>query len=65
MTKAKFNLSEINWAKKILSQPAYIMPVGKNSHELANDVMARAMDRMVLENPVRVNPETNVLEFTA
>ena len=65
MTKAEFNIWSVEWAKKILSQPAYIMPVGRDSHELANDVMARAMDRMILENPVKVNQETGLLEFTA
>ena len=58
MTKAEFNLYEIDWANRLLSQPAYTMPNGKDSHTVAYEVKNKAMDRMIMENPLRHNGTT-------
>lgn len=47
MTSAEFNRAEIDWANGILAQPAYTMPNGKSSHQVAYEVKAKAIDRMV------------------
>lgn len=65
MTNAEFNLARVKWANDILSKPAYIMPNGKNSHDVANDELNAAHDRMILENPMRINYETGLWEFCA
>ena len=52
MTKNQFNLNEIAWAKKLLSEPPYIMPNGRRSHDVAYEVMDRALDRMLDQNRV-------------
>ena len=52
MTKNQFNLNEIAWAKKLLSEPAYIMPNGRKSHDVAHEVMSKALDRMLDHNRI-------------
>ena len=47
MTSSEFNKAEIEWANGILSQPEYIMPNGKPSHQVAYEVKAQAVDRMI------------------
>jgi hypothetical protein len=54
MTKSEFNLEIIKWAEGILSQPAYIMPNGKNSHDVANLELCEVIDRLPFENKVDV-----------
>ena len=52
MTNSQFNLTEKAWAEKILSQPSYIMPNGRKSHDVAHEVMSKALDRMLDENRI-------------
>ena len=52
MTKQEFNKSEIAWAQNVLEQPEYNMYNGKSSHQVAYEVMNRAMDRMVEQNQI-------------
>lgn len=52
MTKSQFNLATIEWAKSILAQPAYTMPNGKNSHDVAHLELSKVMDRLHFENKV-------------
>jgi hypothetical protein len=50
MTPAQFNLAQIKWANALLAQPAYVMPNGRSSHDVAYEVKATALDRMLDEN---------------
>ena len=52
MTKSQFNLIEMDWAKKVLSEPSYIMQNGRKSHEVAHEVMSKTLDRMLDENRI-------------
>ena len=52
MTESKFNLIEMDWAKKVLSEPSYIMPNGRKSHDVAHEVMSKALDRMLDQNRI-------------
>ena len=52
MTKSQFNLIEMDWAKKVLSEPSYIMPNGRKSHDVAHEVMSKALDRMLDQNRI-------------
>jgi hypothetical protein len=65
MTKAQFNLKSAEWARGILSEPAYTMPNGKNSHDVARLELNAAMDRMIFENPMRISPVSGLWEFCA
>ena len=64
MTKAEFNNATLSWAKNLLSQPAYTMPNGKSSHAVAQAEIAKAMDKMLDDNSVRVRADGS-LEFCA
>ena len=55
MTSAEFNLAELAWADSILAQPAYTMPNGKSSHQVAYEVKAAALDRMIEQNTLTVD----------
>ena len=50
MTNSQFNFAELTWAKKIISEPSYIMPNGRLSHDIAHEVLNKTMDRMLDEN---------------
>ena len=50
MTNSKFNLAEKAWAEKILFEPSYTMPNGRLSHDIAYEVLNKALDRMIDEN---------------
>lgn len=50
MTLSKFNLAEIKWADALLAQPAYVMANGRSSHDVAYEVKAAALDRMIEQN---------------
>jgi len=50
MTNSEFNLAEMSWAKKIISEPPYVMPNGRLSHDIAYEVLDKALDRMIDEN---------------
>lgn len=50
MKNSQFNLAEKAWADKILSEPSYIMPNGRKSHDVAKEVLNKAMDRMLYQN---------------
>ncbi|NBW19469.1 MAG: hypothetical protein EBR82_66990 [Caulobacteraceae bacterium] len=52
MSQNQFNLNEIAWAKKLLSEPVYIMPNGRRSHDVAYEVMSKALDRMLDQNHI-------------
>jgi hypothetical protein len=52
MTPAQFNLSELEWANALLDKPAYVMPNGRSSHDVASEVKATALDRMLDQNTV-------------
>ena len=55
MTNSRFNLTELTWSKKLLSEPSYIMPNGRKSHDVAHEVMNKALDRMLDENRINAN----------
>jgi len=50
MTKSQFNLIEMDWAKKVISEPTYVMPNGRKSHDVAYEVLNKALDRILDEN---------------
>ena len=50
MTKSEFNLVEKAWADKILSEPSYVMPNNRQSHDVAKEVLSKTMDRMLYQN---------------
>ena len=52
MTNSEFNLAQLAWGKKILSEPVYIMPNGRRSHDVAYEVMSKALDRMLDQNHI-------------
>ena len=52
MTNSAFNLMLVEWAKGILAQPAYIMPNGKSSHDVAYEELNKVIDRLPVENKV-------------
>ena len=53
MTNEQFNAAEIKWAHAILAKPAYTMPNGKQSHEVAYTVLNAAIDRFpTLKNQI-------------
>lgn len=47
MTESEFHLATIEWAKGILSRPAYTMPNGRNSWEVANEAADKAHDALI------------------
>lgn len=47
MTTNEFTRAEIDWANSILAQPVYTMPNGKPSHQVAYEVLNRALDRRI------------------
>lgn len=47
MTESQFHLATIEWAKGILVQPAYTMPNGRNSWEVANEAADSAQDALI------------------
>jgi hypothetical protein len=47
MTNAQFVLSEITWAKKMLAEPSFQMPNGRQSHVVAQEVLEKALDKAV------------------
>lgn len=46
MTNKEFSSAEVRWAKGILAKPAYTMPNGKDSHEVAFSVIGKVLDRL-------------------
>lgn len=50
MRQSEFNLAEMQWADALLAQPAYTMPTGRSSHDVAYEVKAAALDRMIEQN---------------
>jgi hypothetical protein len=44
MTNSEFHQANIDWAKKLLSQPEYTMPNGKSSHQIAYAELNKAID---------------------
>jgi hypothetical protein len=40
-------LANLAWARSILRNPAYAMPNGRNSHEVANEVAEQAHDTLI------------------
>ena len=50
MTNSQFNQAEVKWANGILAAPTYVMPNGKNSHDVAKDVISKAMNKMLDQN---------------
>jgi hypothetical protein len=52
MQPAQFNRAEMDWARNILAQPCYTMPNGKPSHQVANEVLCRVMDRLAARGTV-------------
>ena len=50
MTKSEFNLVEKAWAERLLSQPSFIMPNSRQSHDVAKEVLSKTMDRMLDQN---------------
>lgn len=52
MTPAQFNVAEIKWADALLARPAYVMANGRSSHQVAYEVKAAAIDRMLDQNRV-------------
>ena len=55
MTNEQFNAAEIKWAHAILAKPAYTMPNGKQSHDVAYTVLSKAIDRFPVQNKVNAN----------
>ena len=55
MTNNQFNLNEMAWAKKLLSEPPYVMQNGRKSHDVAHEVMSKALDRMLDENRINAH----------
>lgn len=47
MTNVEFIRAEIGWANGILARPAYVMPNGRDSHDVAQEVKDAALDRAV------------------
>ena len=39
MTQDQFNKAEAQWAHGILAQPAHTMPNGRDSHDVATEVL--------------------------
>jgi len=50
MNNSQFNLAEKAWAKKILSEPSFIMANSRQSHDVAKEVLSKTMDRMLDQN---------------
>lgn len=47
MTTNEFTKAEIEWAQGILAQPSYTMANGKPSHQVAYEVLCKALDRRI------------------
>lgn len=47
MTTNEFTKAEIEWAHSILARPSYTMPNGKPSHQVAYEVLNRALDHRI------------------
>lgn len=43
----EFIRAEIEWAKSILAKPEYVMPNGRQSHQVAYSVINKAMDQAI------------------
>jgi len=60
MTNSQFNLIEMQWAQTIISEPPYIMPNGRISHDVAYEVMGKALDRLLDENHLSAHGQWTV-----
>jgi hypothetical protein len=47
MTDSQFHLANLEWARGILAQPSYVMPNGRDSHEVVNEVADEAQDNLI------------------
>ena len=59
MNSNQFNAAEVKWANGILAQPSYVMPNGKPSHQVAHEVLAGVMDRLVERGTVNAYGQWN------
>ncbi len=50
MRQSEYNIAELKWADALLAQPAYVMANGRSSHDVAFEVKAAALDRMIEQN---------------
>ena len=46
-SESEFAISEINWANKILSNPSVVWPNGRDSHDVAGEILDRAEDALI------------------
>lgn len=46
MNTPEFHKANIDWADRILSHSPYIMPNGRNSHDVAREVRAQSIDTL-------------------
>jgi hypothetical protein len=50
MKNSEFNLAEKTWAEKLLSEPVYTKLNGRQSHDVAYEVLNKVLDRMISDN---------------